>query len=201
MKPHTNHNLSNTKRQLPFAPGKPSTAGRRWLAAHLAILLCTFIMVTAQPAAASGSNLLFGYRVAGSYLIENLAIPAAGLQDLQALATLTADGGAVATDSDDFGLAATAPHSPKQGSWKRTGKRRISITVLEFAYDADGIHDKTWRLEFTATFDDRNFTTGSGELVAKLYPVPYLPGSHPLDPDAVPFFVGTGSFDFRRIMP
>jgi hypothetical protein len=143
----------------------------------------------------------FGRLVAGSYLIENLAIPDAGLAGMQALATISIDGTVVATDTDDYGLAATAPQSPKHGAWKRTGRRQISITVLEFAYDAAGIHNFTWRLEFTGEFTNQRFKRGSGTQVAKLFPVPYPPGMDPLDPNAPPIFQANGSFDFRRIMP
>jgi hypothetical protein len=167
-----------------------------------ALCILFFVSAAPQPAMATGPDLFFGYRVAGSYLIENLDIPDAGLEDLQALATISADGGVIATDSDDFGLALTAPHSPKHGVWKRTGKREIAMTVLEFAYNPTGTqHIFTWRLEFTVKFNSRDFNEGSGELAAKLFPVPYQTGSDPLDPDAVPISVASGTFDFRRITP
>jgi hypothetical protein len=166
-------------------------------------VVCFTLVAGIPGAAVSGDKYKPHHRLhmAGSYLIENLAIPAAGLADIQAMATLMADGGVVATDSDDFGLAATAPHSPKHGAWKRTGKREVSIKVLEFAYDAAGTHNFTWTLEFTGHFDDKSYNSGTGELVAKLFPVPYQPGMHPLDPGATPIFVADGTFDFRRITP
>lgn len=166
-----------------------------------ALCVLFFLGVPATSASADDRGFGFGKRVAGSYLIENLSIPAAGLADLQAMANLAADGGVIATDSDDFGLAATAPHSPKHGAWKKTGKRQIIIKVLEFAYDPVGNHNLTWTLEFTGNFENRRFDGGTGSLVAKLFPVPYLPGMHPLDPNAIPIFVAEGTFDFRRIVP
>ena len=171
------------------------------------ITKCTYylcaVMLIGMPALsqADDEGLGSGKRVAGSYLIENLSIPDAGLEGLQAMANLTADGGVIATDSDDFGLAATAPHSPKHGAWKKTGKREIIIKVLEFAYDPVGNHNFTWTLEFTGNFADKDFDAGTGSLVARLFPVPYFPGMHPLDPNATPIFVAEGTFDFRRIAP
>ena len=85
-------------------------------ATFLVLCLVIFVGLPLKAAMSTDSGLGFGLRVAGSYLIENLDIPLAGQADLQALATLTAHGGAIATDSDDFGLAATAPHSPKHGA-------------------------------------------------------------------------------------
>ena len=77
------------------------------------ITKCTYylcaVMLIGMPALsqADDEGRGSGKRVAGSYLIENLSIPDAGLEGLQAMANLTADGGVIATDSDDFGLAAT----------------------------------------------------------------------------------------------
>lgn len=174
--------------------GKPVT--------RISYYLCAAMLIV-MPAIsqAEDQGLGSGKHVAGSYLIENLSIPDAGLAGLQAMANLSADGNVIATDSDDFGLAATAPHSPKHGAWKKIGQQEIAIKVLEFAYDPAGNHIFTWTLEFTGSFTDKDFTTGTGTLVAKLFPVPYLPGMHPLDPNAAPIFVANGTFDYRRISP
>ena len=166
----------------PHSAATPSRHSTLRLPALLALCFAILFVSSIPLADASGPSRAFGNRVAGSYLVENLTIPEAGLQDVQALATLTADGSAVATDSDDFGLAATAPHSPKQGAWKRTGRREIAITVLEFAYIEDGTHSFTWLLEFSAEFDDRKFNSGSGELVAKLFPSSVCDGFAPPGP-------------------
>ncbi|MDH3747401.1 MAG: hypothetical protein OER97_04275 [Gammaproteobacteria bacterium] len=144
----------------------------------------------------------FGHRVAGSYLIENLAIPEAGLDSLQALASMTSDGVVIVTDTDDFGLAATAPHSPKLGAWKPTGHRDIAITIIEFAYEPImGEHIFTWRLEMAGQFADRSFNAGTGTLVAKLFPPVTFGGFDPLDPNSAPLLEIGGTFDFRRIKP
>ena len=168
-----------------------------------AFLLCLLFTSSAMAESPQGKGHHFGFahKVAGSYLIENLAIPGAGFESLQALASMTSDGVVIVTDTDDFGLAATAPHSPKLGAWKRTGHRDIAITIIEFAYDPVGNHIFTWRLELAGEFADKKFNNGTGTLVAKLFPPETLPGLDPLDPDSLPLLAIDGSFDFRRIMP
>ena len=157
--------------------------------------------VFAQSPEDKGFAFGFGHKVAGSYLIENLALPDAGFDSLQALASITSDGIVVVTDTDDFGLGVTSPHSPKLGAWKRTGHRDIAIVIIEFAYDNVGNHIFTWRLELAGHFAEDSLNVGTGTLVAKLFPPVSSSVFDPLDPDSVPLQAIDGSFDFRRIMP
>jgi hypothetical protein len=142
----------------------------------------------------------FGLKVAGSFLAELQLIGTDGTPfEVQALATLAADGGAVATDTDDFGFGTkTFFHSPKQGAWKRTGVRSISITLLEFAYDRAGNLELIYRLTFAGEFTDRHFDAGRGTVTLEAF-VPGLPGQDPLDPEAAPVGSGDGTFTVRRI--
>ena len=158
-------------------------------------LIAAMLLLLAQSngVAEPGSNGIGG-RVAGSYLVRadlvGIPIP------LQALATLGADGGAIATDTDDFGNGARFGfHSPKQGVWKETGKQQITIKVLEFAYDPSGALTTVYKLTFVAQFDDKNYQTGAGEVKFDAY----LPFQNVLDPDEIPVASGEGTFSFQRI--
>jgi len=157
----------------------------------IAVMLLLFVQ--SNSVAESGNN-GFGGRVAGSYLVHadlvGLPLP------LQALATLGADGGAVATDIDDFGYGVRFGfHSPKHGVWKQTGKQQITIKVLEFAYDPTGALTTVYKLTFIAQFNDKNFQRGAGEVKFDAY----LPFQDVLDPDEIPVASGEGTFSFRRI--
>ena len=153
------------------------------------------VAVSLQPAAAQGD--VFGARVAGSFLVQ-LELTGAGPApfSIQALATLGADGSAIATDTDDYGFGTgTFFHSPKHGVWKKTGRRAISITLLEFAYDTEGALTTIYRLVFDGQFGDRNLNTGEGVVTFDAFG----PDQDPLDPDEVPLASGEGSFSVRRI--
>jgi hypothetical protein len=159
-----------------------------------------FVLTSVSPQlAARESPFSFGHRVAGSFLVDLELTGSAGTPfPVQALATLAADGGAVATDTDDFGFGTGGfYHSPKQGAWKRIGKHSISITVLEFAYDTLGNLTMVFKLNFVADFDDRRFDSGGGAVAFDAF----LPGQDPLDPDTIPVASGGGEFAFRRISP
>lgn len=166
------------------------------------ILVVATILVfagTSMNLAAGNKSKGFDKAVAGSYLIGlNLTgtdgIPFA----VQALATLAADGGVVATDTDDFGLGTGLFfHSPKQGAWKRVGKRDIRITVLEFAYDPHGNLTTIFKLVFLVEFEDKHFNSGAGLVGFEAF----LPGQDVLDPETVPVATGGGDFTFARIAP
>lgn len=163
------------------------------------LFLSSCLIVTilhAQPAAAQEG--LFGVRVAGSFLAElELTSPTTGEDfTIQALATLGADGSAIATDTDDFGFGTGEFfHSPKQGAWKKTGRRAVSITLLEFAYDNQGMLMTVYRLVFEGRFDDRKLDSGEGTVTLEAF----LPGQDPLDPAEEPVATGTGKFSVERI--
>lgn len=148
-------------------------------------------VVLAEPS--THHDKAFNRRVAGSYFIQ---LQLAGFPvPLLALATITEDGGAVATDTDDFGFIVGGFHSPKHGVWKRSGRREITIRILEFAYSGFGGPLTTiFDLRFVAQFNE-GLNDGSGSVTFKAF----LPSQDPLDPATVPVSNGAGTFTFRRI--
>lgn len=151
----------------------------------------------------------FADRVAGTYVIAAYlgdAVPGESVP-VQALATLTADGGVVATDTDDFGYDILQDfHSPKQGGWKRTGKREITITIYEFAFADLGLGDPApavvYKLTLVVQFDDRKFNGGDGTVAYTVRLLPLTdPGADPLDLDSGSLAAppGSGTVEFSRV--
>lgn len=151
----------------------------------------------------------FGERVAGTYVIAAYlgdAVPGESLP-IQALATLTADGGVVATDTDDFGYEILQDfHSPKHGSWERTGKREVTITIYEFGLADIGLGDPApivvFKLTFVAEFADKTFNGGAGVVAYSVRQLPLLdPTADPLDLDSgLPAGPpGSGTVAFKRV--
>lgn len=151
----------------------------------------------------------FANRVAGTYVIAAYlgdAVPGESVP-VQALATLSADGGVVATDTDDFGYEILQDfHSPKHGSWKRTGKREIAITIYEFAFADIGLGDPApavvYKLMFAVEFADRDFDGGAGDVAYTVRLLPLTdPGANPLDLDSGSLAAppGSGTVEFSRV--
>lgn len=149
----------------------------------------------------------FADRVAGSYVIaaylgESAALP------VQAMATLAADGGVVATDTDDYGFEITQDfHSPKHGSWARTGKNEIALSIYEFGFSATDAPGYTpivvYKLVFVVQYDDKSFDGGAGVVNYAAHLLPALdPEADPLDLESGALVaVGEGTVEFRRLAP
>jgi hypothetical protein len=165
----------------------------------LLFLSVWFIVLSSSPNSAAAQEGLFGVRVAGSFLAELQLTGTGGTSfTLQALATLSADGSATATDTDDYGFGSGEFfHSPKHGVWKRTGNRAVSITLLEFAYDNKGKLTTIYKLVFDGEFSDRKLDTGEGLVTFDAF----LPDQDPRDPDEEPVAKGEGTFSVQRIRP
>ena len=166
-----------------------------WLLGLICGTLITFVLFWGlQPAPrveADGGN--FRRKVAGSFLAD---VDLEGLPPLMALATLTAEGGLVATDTDDFGFGVGFGfHSPKHGAWARTGSREITAPMLEFAYDPVGTLTTIFKLVFVVEFDS-DFLVGVGVVTFDAF----LPSQDPLDPEEEPVASGGGTVTFRRIV-
>ena len=101
----------------------------------------------------------------------------------------------MATDTDDYGFGTGA--SPKHGAWQRTGRRAISITLLEFAYNDSGLLTTIFKLVFEGEFSDRSFNFGEGTVTFAAF----IPPNDPLDPDTDPDATGGGTFTVKRIEP
>jgi hypothetical protein len=151
----------------------------------------------------------FADRVAGTYVIAAYlgdSVPGESVP-IQALATLTADGGVVATDTDDFGYEILQDfHSPKHGSWQRTGKREVTITIYELGFADLGLGDPTpavvFKLTFVAEFSDNDFNGGAGVVAYSVRLLPILdPSADPLDLDSgLPAGPpGSGTVAFKRV--
>ena len=151
----------------------------------------------------------FADRVAGTYVIAAYlgdAIPGESVP-VQALATLNADGGVIATDTDDFGFEILQEfHSPKHGGWYRSGKNEITITIYEFGLADLGLGDPAptviYKLTFVAEFSDDSFNGGVGVVAYTVRLLPLVDSSaDPLDLDSGTLAAppGTGSVEFRRV--
>ena len=151
----------------------------------------------------------FAHSVAGTYVIAAYlgdAVPGESIP-VQALATLTADGGVVATDTDDFGYEILQDyHSPKHGSWEQTGKREVTITIYEFGLVDLGTGDPApavvYKLTFVAEFADNDFNDGSGVVTYTVRRLPLIdPGADPLDLDSglLAALPGSGTVVFKRV--
>jgi hypothetical protein len=157
-----------------------------------------FIGPSPSSALAEGRHdVASGIRMAGSFLTQLHLTGTDGTPfTIQALATLSADGGAIATDTDDYGFGTGSFfHSPKHGAWKRIGVRAISITLLEFAYDPLGNLTTIYKLNFQGEFSDQRLDVGGGTVTFEAF----LPHQDPLDPEEQPVATGEGTFSVQRI--
>jgi hypothetical protein len=92
------------------------------------------------PASANGQwnrNGDFGKRVAGSYLVEEEEWPTASGETLsgEGLVTFGADGTFLGEFTPDFGADHPSRFkSGKHGTWRQTGPRELTLTLLGFDY-------------------------------------------------------------------
>jgi hypothetical protein len=157
------------------------------------LIVVMLLLAMQSNSLADTGNSAIARRIAGSFLIHADLVGAP--IPLQALATLGADGGVVATDTDDFGNGfAFGFHSPKHGVWKQTGNREVTIKVLEFAYDQNGTLTTIFKLTFIAQFDS-GYQAGSGNVSFDAF----LPSQDALNPNEIPVASGDGDFTFKRI--
>lgn len=143
---------------------------------------------TARADVASDSTGI-GQHVAGSYLLGPFA----------ELGTFTAEGSYVLTHAGSFGNhPAAAFLSPEHGSWRQTGPREITSRSLTLAFDGDGVHFATVRVDIVWEFDDATFRSGT---LTSLSTDVFLSDQDPLDPEEEPFrhFDGGDTSYFRRI--
>jgi len=132
-----------------------------------------------------------GKKVAGTYLGFVNGV-------ISDIVSLTADGYLSSLSKTQFsGGAAGLAFSDQQGEWKKTGKRQITSTVVDFAYDRTtgvvaGPAVATYILDF-----DEDFQTGTLTVKGAVFP----PNVNPLDRDAKP--IPDGSFsstsDLQRV--
>jgi hypothetical protein len=174
---------------------------------HLTLAGVLFPLMVAGGALANDNQPRdrFSEQVAGSFVI------AAYLGDesdppVQAMATLSAGGGVVATDTDDFGYEILQDfHGPKHGSWQRTGDRELTLSIYEFGYSVTGPKGYTpivvYKLTFVVQFDDKSLSGGSGTVTYKAHLLPALDSTaDPLDLESGTLVaIGGGDVEFARL--
>lgn len=166
------------------------------------------LLILAATAQANDDNQArsrFAENLAGSFIIAAY-LGEESDPPVQAMATLAADGGVVATDTDDYGFDILQNfHSPKHGSWVRTGKREITLSIFEFGYSLTGATGYTpivvYKLTFIVQLDDETLSGGSGSVTYKAHLLPAADaGADPLDLESG-FLVaaGEGTVEFARL--
>jgi len=172
------------------------------LAVVLAMLLFS---VTVQAQHNNDPRDRFSQRVAGSSVIAAYLGVEPSLP-VQAMATLAADGGVVATDTDDYGFDIVEDfHGAKHGNWERTGKREITLSIYEFGYSATTAKGYTpivvYKLTFVVTFEDESMAGGSGTVSYAAHALPALDSNaDPLDLESgFVVAVGEGTVEFARM--
>jgi len=108
----------------------------------------------------------------------------------QRVVTITRDG----TFSSVSQAGPTFGFSDGLGSAKRTGKREVTATQIDFNFDAEGNITGVTRVVFVMEFEDKErgrFQVVYGSLVGETFP----PEENPLDPAGAP--TGTFSFDYE----
>jgi hypothetical protein len=137
----------------------------------------------------------FGTMVAGSYLVEEEEWPTPSGETLsgQGVVTFGADGTFLGEFTPDFGVDHPARFkSGKHGTWKRTGPRELTVTMLGFDYGQEeenpnpdfGPENRvtgTIRITNTVSFDE-GFESFTVEGAVEVFLA--VDGEDPLDPDA-----------------
>lgn len=154
------------------------------VAAVAAALLVVF--AGASPAAAGDT---IGRKFAGTYLwVED------GFS--QRIVTLNKDG----TFASVSQAASTFGFTDGLGSAKRTGKREVTATQIDFNFDEEGSPTGVTRVVFSMVFGDKEkgrFQSVHGSLLGETFG----PDENPLEPEGAP----TSSFNFtftgQRVKP
>ena len=131
----------------------------------------------------------FDKRIAGAYLVRDGNEEEGALR----LISLTADGNWSGTQSQQQVPALS--FSDQHGVWKRSGRREITATVLDFDVDpSTGQLVEVVRVRYVVTFS-RNLQAVTGEYVGEAFSV----DQDPLDPDEIPGRRFENTFTGRRV--
>ncbi len=125
----------------------------------------------------------FGEKIAGTYLLTE------DDDGGSRIVTITADGCWLGVHSYQL----DNKFSNQQGVWRKEGKRKITVSTLNFSLLKDGVGSS--RFTFTVEFD-KMYHQVSGELSGKLF----SPGVNPLDPVAVPIKTFSNTFTGKRLI-
>lgn len=149
----------------------------------LAYLLVSIFIFCTHEVRADMNDSTFGKNIAGTYLL--IEADDGGSR----IVTITANG-------NWFGIHSYQlenKFSNQQGTWEKTGKRKITVRTLNFALLKDGIG--TSRFTFTVKFD-KTYKQITGEFSGMMFP----PGIDPLDPVAVPIKTFSNKFTGKRLI-
>ena len=142
-----------------------------------------FFSVLYLDNAAAGPNTTFGDIIAGTYILTE------NDDGGSRIVTITADGNWFGTHSYQL----NNKFSNQQGAWKKTAKRKITASTLNFSLLKDGVGSSLFN--FTVEFD-KAFQQVNGELSGKLFPA----GVDPLDPLAIPIKTFSNTFTGKRLV-
>ena len=155
----------------------------------LSSLLVLALMVAlggASPAVADNLH-TFGKKIDGTYfLIEFFGEFPAGSR----IVTLTSEGRWLSIDSTEPAFL----YSNQQGDWKKTGKREITATILNFNHNANGSESGVTKAVVVMSFSS-NFEFVEGTITAETFAA----GENPLDPQSPPLFGFTVDFVGQRL--
>lgn len=144
------------------------------------MLLC---ILCSSEAGVDKYHATFGEQIAGTYLLNE------DDNGGSRIVTITADGNWFSIHSRQFDYK----FSNQQGSWKKTGKRKITARTLNFASLEEVVGSSLF--SFTVEFD-KTYKQVNGQLSGKMFP----PGVDPLDPVAVPIKTFSNTFTGKRLI-
>jgi hypothetical protein len=150
------------------------------------VLLSVFLLLSilySNETRADWNASTFGERIAGTYLLTE------DEDGGSRIVTVTADGNWLGIHSSQL----NNKFSNQQGVWEKTGKREITVRVLNFSSLKDGIGSSLF--SFTVRFD-KTYQQVHGDLSGKLFP----PGADPLDPVAIPLKTFSNTFTEKRLV-
>ncbi|GAI68276.1 unnamed protein product [marine sediment metagenome] len=158
----------------------------RRFSVYTPVIIAAFVLFSvlcSNETRADKNDSAIGEKIAGTYLLNE-----------------DDDGGSrivtITSDGCWFGIHSYQlenKFSNQQGVWRKEGKRKITVSTLNFSLLKDGVGSS--RFTFTVEFD-REYQQISGELFGKLFP----PGVDPSDPLAVPIKTFSNSFTGKRLI-
>ena len=151
---------------------------RKFYAAFVLLVVSVFLVCILPTVKVKANNCGHAFRkcIAGVYFLEQSS------GSFRVL-TITADGNVFGVDSSQSkGLViGSASFSDQQGTWRRTGYRKITATVLNFRFPTDTSGGGTTVARYDVAFDNQ-FQHIQGGISL----IPYGPGVNPFDPDVEP---------------